>query len=71
MNLPTTRFVTHLPDLMMESDYQDAPDKKKIRVQIRLTESGIEVLGDTMHAPILEALWRETGAKEIQKMPCG
>ena len=68
---PTTRFVDHLPDLITEEDYQDAPKKKKIRIQISLTGDGVEILGDTMHAPVLEALLGETGAKEIQKMPCG
>jgi hypothetical protein len=68
---PTTTFVPHLPDLITEQDYQDAPDKKKIRIRISMTGEGVEVLGDTMHAPALEALLRDMGAKEIQKMPCG
>ena len=68
---PTTRFMPHLPDLITEEDYRDAPEKKKIRVRIRVTGDGVEVLGDTMHAPVLEKLFAETGAKEIQKMPCG
>ncbi len=70
-NGPTTRFVDHLPDLITEEDYQDAPDKKKIRIQISLTGDGVEILGDTMHAPMPEELLGGTGAKEIQKMPCG
>lgn len=68
---PITTFVPYLPDLITEQDYQDAPEKKKIRVRISVTDAGVEVLGDTMHAPVLEALLRDTGAKEIQKMPCG
>jgi hypothetical protein len=66
-----TRFVPHLPDLITERDYQDPPQTKRIRLRISLTDDGVEVLGDTMHAPVLEALLRGVGAKEIQKMPCG
>ncbi len=68
---PKTRFVDHLPDLITEADYQDAPEKKKIRIRISLTSEGVEILGDTMHAPLLEQLLGQTGAQEIQKMPCG
>jgi hypothetical protein len=66
-----TRFVPHLPDLITEQDYQDAPQTKRIRLRISLTGDGVEVLGDTMHAPVLEKLLREMGAREIEKMPCG
>ena len=66
-----TRFVDHLPDLITPEDYRDPPGKKKIRIRISLTGDGVEVLGDTMHAPLLEALLRDMGAAEIQKMPCG
>jgi len=66
-----TRFVPHLPDLITEADYKDTPQTKRVRLRISLTGDGIEVLGDTMHAPVLETLLRNMGAKEIQKMPCG
>ncbi len=68
---PVTKFVDHLPDLITESDYQDPPERKKVRIQISLDGNGIQILGDTMHAPLLEQLLGDAGATEIQKMPCG
>jgi len=70
LDSPKIRFVDHLPDLITEEDYKDSPERKKIRVQIRMTEEGVEILGDTMHAPALEALLTQSGSVEIQKMPC-
>ena len=66
-----TRFVDHLPDLITEADYQAPPERKKIRIRISLTGEGVEILGDTMHAPLLEEMLTRAGATEIQKMLCG
>ena len=68
---PATSFVEHLPDLITEADYQEPPERKKVRIQICLDGDGIQILGDTMHAPLLEQLLGHAGATEIQKMPCG
>lgn len=68
---PKTKFVGHLPDLITEEDYHDAPDVKKVRLRIQITEQGIEILGDSMYAGELEELLRQMGAKEIERMLCG
>ncbi len=68
---PRTIFVEYLPDLITEEDYLDPPEKKKIRVQIKITEKGVEILGDSIYAPLLEKLLAKSGAKEIEKMLCG
>lgn len=68
---PKTKFVEHLPDLITEDDYRDPADQKKIRLQIKATAHGVEILGDSMYAHKLEDLLAEMGAEEIEKMLCG
>jgi FtsH ternary system-associated peptide len=64
------RFVSHLPDLITDADYQE-PERKRIRVRLAITPEGIEILGDSMYAPLIEELLAKTGAKEIERMLCG
>jgi FtsH ternary system-associated peptide len=66
-----TRFVAHLPDLITEQDYLASPDKKKIRIRISITGEGIEILGDSMYATMLEALLSDADFGEIERMLCG
>jgi hypothetical protein len=68
---PHSRFVDHLPDLITEEDYRDPPDRKKVRIRITITTNGVEILGDSMYAPLLERLLGEAGADEIERMLCG
>jgi len=68
---PKIAYVNHLPDLINEDDYHDAPEKKKVRIRISMTGNGVEILGDSMHAALLEQLLARTGAKEIQRTLCG
>jgi hypothetical protein len=68
---PKTRFVNHLPDLMTEEDYCDSSEQAKIRVRIEMTNEGVEILGDSMYAYLVEELLVELGADEIEKMLCG
>ncbi len=66
-----TKFVEHLPDLITESDYQDPPNIQKVKVRIRATEDGVEVLGDSMYAPLLEQFLEELEPEELERMLCG
>lgn len=68
---PRKRFVAYLPDLITEEDYLDPPEKRRIRVRIDVTSEGVEVLGDSMYAPLLEELLTAIGAEEIERMLCG
>ncbi|MGK7874146.1 MAG: radical SAM-modified peptide, FtsH ternary system-associated [Xenococcaceae cyanobacterium] len=68
---PKTRFVPHLPDLITEEDYLDSPEQQKIRVRIELTDQGVEILGDSMYAHLVEELLTQLGADEIERMLCG
>jgi len=68
---PQTRFVAHLPDLITEDDYHQSPEQQKIRVRIELTDEGVEILGDSMYAHLIEDLLTQLGADEIERMLCG
>jgi hypothetical protein len=64
-------FVRHLPDLMTPEDYNDTSGRKKIRIQIKSTEQGIEVLGDSMYPDLLVNLFSKLEIKEIETVLCG
>ncbi|HEX8141242.1 MAG TPA: radical SAM-modified peptide, FtsH ternary system-associated [Pyrinomonadaceae bacterium] len=67
---PPLRFVAHLPDLITDEDYLQ-PEVKRVRLRIAVTEDGIEILGDSMYAPLLEKLLAQLGVEEIERMLCG
>lgn len=69
--LVPTRYVEHLPDLIEVGDYDDPPEQQRIRLQIRVTEGGVEVLGDSMYPMLLEELLVGLGAEEMERMLCG
>ncbi len=64
-------FVASLPDLMTKEDYVAPGRNKKIRIRIKSTEEGLEILGDSRHPLELEKLLAEMGADEIERMLCG
>ena len=49
-----TRFVSHLPDLIKEEDYLECTEQRKIRLRIDLTDEGVDILGDSMYAHLVE-----------------
>jgi hypothetical protein len=67
---PLLRFVASLPDLITEEDYLQ-PEVKRVRLRITVTDEGVEILGDSMYAPLLEKLLAQVGAEEIERMLCG
>ncbi|MEM7578391.1 MAG: radical SAM-modified peptide, FtsH ternary system-associated [Cyanobacteria bacterium P01_A01_bin.80] len=68
---PKTRFVSHLPDLITEEDYLSCSEQKKVRVRINVNQEGVDVLGDSMYAQLIEELMAQLGAEEIERMLCG
>ncbi|MEH2368482.1 radical SAM-modified peptide, FtsH ternary system-associated [Nostoc sp.] len=70
-NPPKTRFVSHLPDLITEEDYLVSSEQKKIRVRINLNNEGVDILGDSIYAYIVEELMAQLGADEIERILCG
>jgi hypothetical protein len=65
------RFVQHLPDLIHPEDYAGDPEGRRIRVRIRATEQGVELLGDAIRPDELEKLLESLDAKVIEQMLCG
>ncbi len=65
------RFVEHLPDLIHPEDYPSDPDGRRVRLRIRTSAEGVEILGDAMRPAVLEALLEELDAGEIEQMLCG
>ncbi len=68
---PKTNFVSYLPDLITEEDYLSSPEQKKIRVRINVNDEGVDILGDSMYAHLIEELMAQLGADEIERMLCG
>ena len=65
------RFVDHLPDLIHPEDYPTDPDGRRVRLRVRVTADGVEVLGDAMRPAKLEELLEALGAESVEQMLCG
>jgi hypothetical protein len=65
------RFVGHIPDLMTWDDYDEAHEKRVVRFQLRVTDEGLEIIGDSPYPHLLEALLAQMGVQEIEMMLCG
>ena len=64
-------FADHIPDLIEPGEYATDPDGKRVRVRIRWTEDGVELVGDSLRPRDLERLLEEFGFDEIEQMLCG
>ncbi len=65
------RFVSHLPDLILPKEYSEDPQGKRIRIRIKKTGDGIEVMGDAMRPAELDKLLEFLGPENIEKVLCG
>lgn len=65
------RFVERLPDLIHPEDYPSDPEGRRVRLRIRPTAEGVEVLGDAMRPAQLEKLLEELGPDVVEQMLCG
>ncbi|MCP4362297.1 MAG: hypothetical protein GY796_30185 [Chloroflexi bacterium] len=64
-------YVDHLPDLMTWDDYEVSHRKKVIKIQLKVTDQGLEILGDSPYPDLLEKLLAEIDPKTIEMMLCG
>ena len=64
-------FVPHLPDLIHPEDYPADPLGRTVRLRIRMTPNGIELLGDAMRPAELEAMLAALKPEQIEQMLCG
>ena len=68
---PTIQHATDIPDLMNWDDYEGVELKKHVRVRIRVTEEGIEIIADSPYPQLVEELLARLDPKVIEKMLCG
>lgn len=64
-------FVESLPDLIDASEYDDHPDGGLVRLRIKVTDSGVELLGDGLRPDLIEAILNELGGGTMEQMLCG
>ncbi len=66
-----TKYTNHLPDLMTEDDYMKASDQKRIRLQLKITDQGIEIIGDSQYPHLLDKILEALEPHQIEKVLCG
>lgn len=69
--MKSSKFVPFLPDLIQPEDYRSDPDGRKIKLELRVTEQGLEILGDAQRPKELEELLLHLGFNDFQQMLCG
>lgn len=68
---PKINYVSRLPDLMTWEDYQTADRRKLVRIQLTVTEAGVEIIGDSPYPHLVEKLLAELDPAVIEMMLCG
>jgi hypothetical protein len=67
-----TVFVAELPDLISPDSYAGDPSGRQVKLRIRMTTDGIEILGDAVRPQEIEKILREVlGIQQIEQMLCG
>ncbi len=64
-------FVEHIPDLIHPEEYAANPHGRRVRLRIRRTDHGVEIIGDAIRPQELEALLQRLGVETIEQMLCG
>jgi len=70
-NHTTITYVSQLPDLFSATEVDHHHGKKRVKLQIELTDHGIEIIGDSPYDQTLDNLLMQCGVKDIQKTLCG
>jgi hypothetical protein len=65
------QFVDHLPDLITPEEYASDPEGRRVRLRIRVTPAGVEVLGDAVRPEELESLLGALDPAIVEQMLCG
>lgn len=68
---PRFAFVPELEDLISSTEYPDHPDGRLVRLRIKVTDDGVQVLGDAFRPEVLERLLAALGPEAIEQMLCG
>jgi len=65
------RYVQDLPDLIDASEYAAHPDGGLVRLRIRVTDTGVEIVGDAFRPELVEAILERSGLTDVDQMLCG
>ncbi|MCW2247724.1 hypothetical protein M2352_003358 [Azospirillum fermentarium] len=65
------RFKDSIPDLFHPTDYDVAENARRLRIRIRHTDDGVEIIGDALSASIIEELLEKLDPAVIEQMLCG
>ncbi len=65
------RFVEHLPDLINADEYAADPQGRTVRLQVRYSTAGVEIIGDAARPEELEQLLEGLRPEKIEQMLCG
>jgi hypothetical protein len=68
---PCHAFVASLPDLIDAGEYAAQPHGRLVRLSVRVTESGVEILGDGLRPAAIEAVLGALDPETIEQMLCG
>jgi len=64
-------FVENLEDLITPEEYADDPQGRRVKLRIRATDNGVEVLGDAVRPKDLEELLLALDPAVLEQMLCG
>ncbi len=64
-------FVEHLPDLIKPDEYEDDPLGRRVRIRIRASGGGLEILCDGQRPKALDDLLEGLSPDVIEQVLCG
>ncbi len=70
-NKTVPTFTTRLPELMTAADYDAAHRKKTVRLRLKVTDEGLEIIGDTPYPQLLDQLLTGLEPETIERVLCG
>ncbi len=65
------RFVSRISDLIRPEEYESDPDRRRIRVQLKIAADGMEIIADGPRAGEVERLLAALDPPEIEQALCG
>ncbi len=60
-----------MPDRLNADDHEGDPVGRRVRVRLRVTPQGLEIIGDAVRAAEIEALLQQLEPAMIERMLCG
>ncbi|ACY12829.1 radical SAM-modified peptide, FtsH ternary system-associated [Haliangium ochraceum] len=65
------RYVDHLPDLIEPEEYAADPEGRRVKLRLKVTERGVEILGDAVRPEELERILLALDPDILEQMLCG